>query len=400
MRLGTSSLVVAAFVGPGTVLTCAAAGVDFGYALGWVLLFATTATFVLQSFTANTGILARQGLGEALRHTLQARWARATAFGLVVLGLWVGTAAFETGNLIGAAAGVTALLEDRIPRRAVLLLVAAAAAAILLLDLRRIAQLFTALVIAMSGLFVAGMLLAPVDWAAAARGLVTPAVPEGGLVTVVALLGTTIVTYNLFLHPSAAKAYWADTPDRTAAWRGELRGMALFLPIGGLVSFAILAAGATLAGQEGAAGDVAAFAVLLEPVAGPGARYCFGLGLLAAGITSAMTAPLAAAAGIREIFGWPDDTTDTRYRLVWASVLGTGLVFALGDWSPLAAIIAAQAANGLLLPLIAGFMLYLSLRQEVVYLPRWYYGVGLLVVLICGGLGGRTLWWVWGQVAG
>ncbi|NBB86237.1 MAG: divalent metal cation transporter, partial [Bacteroidetes bacterium] len=135
MRLGTSSLVVAAFVGPGTVLTCAAAGVEFGYALGWVLLFATAATFVLQSFTANTGILARQGLGEALRHTLQARWARATAFGLVVLGLWVGTAAFETGNLIGAAAGVTALLGEGIPRRAVLLIVAAAAAAILLLDL-------------------------------------------------------------------------------------------------------------------------------------------------------------------------------------------------------------------------------------------------------------------------
>ena len=39
MRTGTCSLVVAAFVGPGTVLTCASAGVDFGYALGWVLVF-------------------------------------------------------------------------------------------------------------------------------------------------------------------------------------------------------------------------------------------------------------------------------------------------------------------------------------------------------------------------
>jgi len=400
MRLGTSSLVVAAFVGPGTVLTCAAAGVEFGYALGWVLLFATAATFVLQSFTANTGILARQGLGEALRSTLQAPWARRLAFGLVVLGLWVGTAAFETGNLIGAAAGITALFGEGVPRRAIIMVIAAAAAVMLLLDLRRIAQIFTVLVVAMSLLFVVGLVLAPVDWPAALQGLVVPSVPDGSLLTVVALLGTTIVTYNLFLHPSAAKAYWADTPDRSAAWRGELRGMALFLPIGGLVSFAILAAGATLFGQEAAADDVGAFAVLLEPVAGPAARFCFGLGLFAAGITSAMTAPLAAATGIREIFGWSDDPSDLRYRLVWGSVILTGLLFALGDWSPLAAIIAAQAANGVLLPAIAGFMLYLSVRQEVVYLPRWYYGVGVLVVLICAALGGRTLWWVWGQLAG
>ena len=58
MRLGTSSIVVAAFVGPGTVLTCASAGVQFGYSLGWVLIFSTLAVFVLQSFTAGTGILA------------------------------------------------------------------------------------------------------------------------------------------------------------------------------------------------------------------------------------------------------------------------------------------------------------------------------------------------------
>ena len=70
MRTGTSSIVVAAFVGPGTVLTCASAGVDFGYALGWVLVFATIAAFVLQSYTAGTGILARRGLGEAIRAEL------------------------------------------------------------------------------------------------------------------------------------------------------------------------------------------------------------------------------------------------------------------------------------------------------------------------------------------
>ena len=88
-RLGTSSLVVAAFVGPGTVLTCASAGVRFDYSLGWVLVFSAVAVFVLQSFTAASGILARQGLGDALRDLAQTPVVRGLVFTLVVLGLWV-----------------------------------------------------------------------------------------------------------------------------------------------------------------------------------------------------------------------------------------------------------------------------------------------------------------------
>lgn len=397
-KTGTSSIVVAAFVGPGTVLTCASAGVRFGYALGWVLLFSTLSVFVLQSFTANTGILTRRGLGEAVRETIVAPLPRAAAFGLIVVGLWVGCAAFEMGNLIGAAAGVTTLLDWPIDDRWIVALIAGLAGLILLLDLRMLIRVFAVLVVGMSVLFLGGLTVAPVDWSAALQGLVVPRVPDGSLLTVVALIGTTVVTYNLFLHASAAKRYWADTDDAAQAWRGEITGMALFLPIGGLVSFSILAAGATLAGAEDEIDDVAALAVLLEPVAGRAARICFGLGLFAAGLTSTMTAPLAAAAGIRELFGWADDPKGRAYRGIWGSVLLAGLVFGMAGWSPLPAIIAAQAANGILLPLIAVFVLYLSMQQDVVSFPAWYRALGVLVVLVCTGLGLRTLWWVWQQV--
>jgi manganese transport protein len=398
MRTGTSSIVVAAFVGPGTVLTCASAGVDFGYALGWVLVFATLAAFVLQSYTASTGILARRGLGEAIRAELADRRVRRVATGLVVVGLWIGCAAFELGNLIGAASGVQALLDLPFDLRWLVTLLAVCAGVILLLDLRVLIHVFSVLVVGMSGLFLVGLVFAPVDWGAALTGLVVARVPEDGLVRVLALVGTTVVTYNLFLHPSAAKAYWADLDDRTAAWRGELRGMALFLPIGGLVSFSVLAAGATLPGTTNGVEDVGTFASLLEPVAGSFASICFGLGLFAAGLTSSLTAPLAAASGICEVFDWSSDPNSMAYRAVWGSVLATGLVLGLAGWSPLPAIVAAQAANGLLLPLIAAFVLYLTLRQTVVSLPLWYHLIGGTVVLLCGGLGLRTLWWVAQQV--
>ncbi len=397
MKLGTSSLIVAAFVGPGTVLTCATAGVRFGYALAWVLLFATAATFVLQSITAGTGILAGKGLGEAMREAVHGAAGRIVVFGLVVLGLWMGTAAFETGNLVGASAGLETVLGGRIGRSWLMGGLALVAGLVLLLNLRVLTQVLAVLVAAMGVLFIATMLIAPVDWGGAVRGLLTPSLPEGSLLTVIALIGTTIVTYNLFLHPTAAKHYWADeAPER--AWRGELTGMALFLPAGGVISLAIVMAGAALH-QTGADVDtVGGLAALLEPVAGTAARVFFGLGLLAAGLTSAVTAPLAAASGIREIFGWPDDPRHWRYRAVWLSVLLTGLFFGLTDFSPLKIIIAAQAANGLLLPFIAGFVLYLTYRQQALTLPRWYLALGVLVTLVCAGLGARTLWWVWTQL--
>jgi Mn2+/Fe2+ NRAMP family transporter len=103
---------------------------------------------------------------------------------------------------------------------------------------------------------------------------------------------------------------------------------------------------------------------------------------------------LAAAAGVCEVFGWSSDTTSRAYRAVWGSVLATGCALGLAGWSPLPAIIAAQAANGLLLPFIAAFVLYLTLRQDVVALPLWYHLLGSAMVLLCGGLGLRTLWWV------
>ena len=394
LKLGTSSLVVAAFVGPGTVLTCVTAGIDFGYALIWVLLFSVGATFVLQSFTAGAGILSNLGMGEALRRYTRDSATRWIVVSLVVLGLWAGTAAFETGNIAGAVAGMSSLIA--LSPSLLVLLIGGLAAAALLLQLRMMTQILAGLVALMSVVFLITAFLVPIDWGLAFQGLVIPRIPEGGLVRTIALVGTTVVTYNFFLHGSAAKKYWHGFDSRFA-WRRELTGMAIFLPLGGIISVAILFSGAAL--EVDAVTKVADIAPVIRPAAGPFAEVFFGTGLFAAGITSAITAPLAAACGVREIFGWPDDTRHPGFRIVWISVLLTGMSFALYGRNPLEIIIAAQAANGLLLPFIAGFVLFLATRQKAVSMPRWYLGLGILVTLICAGLGVRTLLWVGGQLS-
>ncbi len=397
MKAGTSSLIVAAFVGPGTVLTCATAGIEFSYALAWILVFSVAATFVLQSFSAGAGILAQKGVGEAMREAARNPLTRTLVFVLVVLGLWAGTAAFQTGNLLGATAGLGSLMPGGASRIALLLVLGGIAAICLALNLRLLTQILTGMVALMSAVFLVTAFLAPVDWGAALSGLFVPVLPEGSLIKGLALVGTTVVTYNLFLHASTAKRYWRST-DTRKAWRRETIGMAIFLPLGGLISIAILVAGATFEAPAGGIGGIADIAPIIEPAAGGAARLLFGLGLFAAGITSSVTAPLAAALGVREIFDWPENPRDWRFRMVWISVLVTGLAFALVGRNPLEIIIAAQAANGLLLPFMAGFVLLLTARQRQVTLPAWYKGVGIIVVLITAGLGVRTLLWVWSQL--
>ena len=398
MRLGTSSIVVAAFVGPGTVLTCASAGVRFGYALGWVLIFSTLSVFVLQSFTAGTGILAKKGIGEAVRDQANTLFKKIWMYGLIILGLGIGCAAFETGNLAGASAGIQILLGNEGNRSWFILGVTLIAGLLLLLDVKRLINVLAVFVAAMGGIFVASVFFAPVSWMSLLQGLIVPSIPADSMLNVIALVGTTIVTYSLFLHPGACKSYW-DGVEPIRAWRGELTGMALFIPLGGLVSLCILFSGAALYGNNEQISDVASFAALLEPVAGQASRIVLGLGLCAAGITSAVTAPLAAAIGVSELFGW-NQKEHSGFRIVWGIVLVSGLMFNLTGISPLQLIIAAQAANGVLLPVIAGFVLYLTWTQKAVNIPAWYKGVGVIVIGICGFFGLRTLKWVFDMIVG
>lgn len=108
-QLGPGLLVAAAFVGPGTVTTASVAGADFGFALLWALVFSVAAAIVLQEMAARLGVVSREGLGEALRTTFDSRAVQIAAIVLVVAAITVGNAAFQTGNLTGAALGLQAI---------------------------------------------------------------------------------------------------------------------------------------------------------------------------------------------------------------------------------------------------------------------------------------------------
>jgi manganese transport protein len=196
------------------------------------------------------------------------------------------------------------------------------------------------------------------------------------------------VPYNFFLHASAVRERWSG-PEELSEARWD-SGLAILL--GGLVSMAVVitAAGAGTTGVRNAAD----MAVQLQPLLGSWARGFFGAGLLAAGLTSAITAPLAAAWAACGVMGWEPDLRSRPFRLVWGVVLGAGALFTAIGLRPVPAILFAQVANGLLLPAVAAFLLIVV--NDGARMGRWRNGpwlnlAGALVVAVAALLGLKTI---------
>jgi Mn2+/Fe2+ NRAMP family transporter len=87
------------------------------------------------------------------------------------------------------------------------------------------------------------------------------------------------------------------------------------------------------------------------------ATTLMSLGLFAAGITSAITAPMAAAFVVCECFGW--QTNSVGYKSIALLVLATGVIFSSLQIRPIEVIRFAQITNGILLPVVGLFLLFL-----------------------------------------
>ncbi len=394
---GPGLLVTAAFIGPGTVTTASVAGAEFGFVLLWALVFSIIATIVLQEMSARLGLVTGQGLGEAIRTSFRRPAVRVVSILLVVAAIAFGNAAFQAGNIMGAAAGLEILTS--VPRPTWVLTVAIAACA--LLAAGRYAIIERALMIlvgVMSAVFILTAIMVRPDVGDMLSGLFQPRIPEGSLTTIIALIGTTVVPYNLFLHASSVRRKWSEDVPLDQALGESRIDTGVSIALGGLVTLAIMAtaAGVFVVGTK--IDNAAMMAQQLEPLLGAAAGAFFAAGLFAAGLTSAITAPLAAAYAMSGVLGWGKDMRDWKFRTVWFVILIAGASYAYVGKKPIDAITFAQAANGLLLPIIAVFLLIVVNRADLLkeYRNRIATNVaGMGVIAVTAGLGAFKIWQVW-----
>nr|WP_298929914.1 Nramp family divalent metal transporter [uncultured Erythrobacter sp.] len=392
-NIGPGAMVTAAFIGPGTVTACTLAGANFGFALVWALLFATLATIILQEMSARLGVVTQKGLGETLADLLDTSVWRWPLILLVGLALYLGNAAYEAGNLSGAALGIAAVAGEgaQIFNLAIVTISVLAAGLLLSGSYKLIERVLLVLVAVMAAAFIATFAIVRPDLGALFAGLFTPVIPEGAMLTVIALIGTTVVPYNLFLHSTAVRQKWSG-PQDLGAVRADT---AVAIGLGGLIAILILSTSAAslfAAGIE--ATNAADMAIQFEPLFGAYSKYLLGIGLFAAGLTSAITAPLATGYAMIEILKLKGGQSSAGFRVIAISVIVIGALLSLTGTKPIEIIVLAQLANGLLLPIIAAFLLYVVNRSELLgeYANGWTANIlGGVVVLVATGLGLRLV---------
>ncbi|MBB1478059.1 Nramp family divalent metal transporter [Pseudoalteromonas sp. SG41-2] len=365
MRLGPGLLVTAAFIGPGTITTASVAGANFGFALIWTLLFSVIATILLQSMAARLGVATGQDLAQALRAHIETPLFKSLAIFLVISAIGVGSAAYEAGNLSGASMGLIEIFPH-VNAQLWTPLIAFLSAVLLYSGKHKVVEnALILLVILMSLVFISTLVMAAPSLSDVLAGFI-PSMPEGSITTVLALVGTTIVPYNLFLHSGVLAARHDSKSDKQKVIKQTNVDTGVSITLGGVITLAILST-ASVAFYGTDAGQISAanMAVQLEPLLGDAAHYFFAIGLFAAGLTSAITAPLAGAYAVCGMLGWSNKMDNTRFKSVAIIILLFGAAVASLGLDPVAVIIFAQAANGLLLPIVTTYLVWLVNQKSV-----------------------------------
>ncbi|WP_272151323.1 Nramp family divalent metal transporter [Tenacibaculum aiptasiae] len=365
-NIGPGTLVAAAFIGPGTVTLCTLAGVNFGMNLLWAMLLSIIATIVLQEMAARLGIISQKGLSEVIREEIKSPFFKQFITVLILSAIVVGNASYEAGNISGGILGLETVFGSWLFSFGgftvnVMSLIIGIIAFILLYigNYKFLERALVTLVILMSVSFLITAIVTRPNFLEIIKGMLIPKFPEKSLLTIIGLIGTTVVPYNLFLHASLVKEKWKTSEDLSFAKKDTIVSIVL----GGLVSMAIIISAAAINSSE--INNAADLAKGLEPLYGSFSKYFLALGLFAAGVTSAITAPLAAAYVAKGCLGWKEGLKSKKFRAVWMFILLIGVVFSSIGIKPIEIIKFAQIANGMLLPIIAGILLWIMNKKSL-----------------------------------
>ena len=365
-NLGPGPLIAAAFIGPGTVTLCTLAGVKFGMSLLWTLLIAVLASITLQSMAVKIGIIGKKSITEALKDEISNPVIKYIIITLIFMTILIGNTAYEAGNISGAVMGLETLFgqikidfKDFSLNIHAIIIGLLAGALLWIGKYRIIERCLIGLVIIMSIAFLFTAIATRPSLLSVLSGLLSFKAPAGSLLTIIGLVGTTIVPYNLFLHAELVKEKWNDKGDLKFA----LKDLIIALGLGGLISLSIVITASSINATDiNTVGDLA---LGLESVFGTFSRQFLAIGLFAAGITSTITAPLAAAYVVCGCFGLSTNLQSNYFKFIWLSIILFGVFFSATGLKLITIIQFAQITNGVLLPIMVGLLLWMMNKSSL-----------------------------------
>lgn len=382
---------------PSGIATYSQAGAQFGYALGWVMLFSWPLMSAIQEISARIGRVTGRGIAGNIKQHYPAP----VLMGLVSLLVVANT--INLGADIGAMAAALKLLIGG----PLLVYVGLFAIASLLLeifvDYARYVSVLKWLTLSLFS-YVAVALSVHVPWSQMGRDLIIPQISfeKSYLTVVVAILGTTISPYLFFWQ---AEEEVEEVKERAGAKplerapqqaRRELKRIRIDTLVGMALSnlvalFIIITTAATL--HTHGVTDIqtsAQAAEALRPVAGKFVFLIFGLGIVGTGMLAVPVLAGSSAYAMGEAFGWhvglarkPGRAKAFYATIAVAMVLGGLLNFTPID--PVKALFWSAVINGVVAVPVMVMMMLLSSNQAAMghfRLPKLLKALGWLSVLV------------------
>jgi len=309
--LGPGLITGAADDDPSGIATYSQAGAQFGYDLGWTLLFSWPLMCAIQEISARVGRVTGRGIAG----NLKAHYPVALVYGLV--GLLV---VANTINL-GADMGAMGAALNLVVGGPTLLYVALFGAASILLEVFvRYARYVSVLKWLTMSLFayVGVALVVKMPWTSVLYHLVVPGISlaPGYLTVVVAILGTTISPYLFFWQAEEEVEDVKERDDAKPLERAPEQAPAEFhrirwdtyigMGFSALIAMFILwTTAATLNAHHITNIETSSDAAkALKPIAGQFASIVFALGIVGTGLLALPVLAGSAAFAMGEAFGW------------------------------------------------------------------------------------------------
>jgi manganese transport protein len=358
--VGPAVVASIAYMDPGNFATNIQAGAKYGYALLWVVLLANLIAMLFQALSAKLGIVTGRNLAELCREYFPRP---------VVFAMWIvseiAAMATDLAEFLGGAIGLSLLFG--LPLLVGMAVTAVIVYAILMLDRFgfRPVELIIGNLVAVIGLcYLVEMLVAPVDWHAAALGTVVPQLPDAGaLLLAVGIIGATVMPHAVYLHSGLTQARIPAHNDRERRKVVRISNVEVVvaLSIAGLVNMAMvmMASSAFHAGHADVAEIETAYHTL-TPLLGAAAAAVFLVSLLASGVSSSTVGTMAGQMIMQGFVG---------FRIpIWVRRLVTMIpafvVVALGV-NATRALVVSQVLLSIALPLPMIALLMFTRRRDI-----------------------------------
>jgi len=357
---GPAVVTSVAYIDPGNFATNIQAGARYGYQLLWVVLFANHIAMLFQALSAKLGIVTGRNLAELCRERFPKP---------VVIAMWlvseIAAMATDLAEFLGAAIGLALLLG--MPLLAGMAVTAIVTYLILSLErwgFRPIELVIGGLVAVIALCYLIELLVAPIDWAAAAKHSLLPLLPDSAaLMLAVGIIGATVMPHAVYLHSglTQGRALARDESERRMLVRLSNREVTIALAIAGLVNMAmiLMASSAFHAGHQEVA-EIGSAYHTLGPLLGYAASAVFLCSLIASGISSSTVGTMAGQMIMQGFVG---------FRIpVWLRRLVTMIPAFIVVWlgaDSTEALVASQVLLSLTLPVPMVALVIFTSRRDI-----------------------------------